>query len=94
MFICQDEDQRDRFLNAADRELTGQLWHPSAAPAEKIYIGRQRVIFASELDMHLGRLEARPAPSIPRHDPQRRDCAADIRGVRLPGHRDRYDRAA
>jgi hypothetical protein len=28
IFICQDEDQRDRFLTAADRELTGQLWHP------------------------------------------------------------------
>jgi hypothetical protein len=59
IFICQDEDQRDRFLTAADRELTGQLWHPSTASDEKVYIGRRRVIFACEPDMHLGRLEGR-----------------------------------
>jgi hypothetical protein len=29
IFICQDDDQRDRFLAAADHELTGHLWHPS-----------------------------------------------------------------
>jgi hypothetical protein len=93
IFICQDEDQRDRFLNAADRELTGQLWHPSAAPDEKVYMGRQHVIFACELDMHVGRLEARRVPGVPLDDP-RRHGAADVRRVRLPGHRDRLGRAA
>jgi hypothetical protein len=29
IFIRQDDDQRDRFLAAADHELTGHLWHPS-----------------------------------------------------------------
>jgi hypothetical protein len=46
MFICQDEDQRDRFLAGADDELAGQLWHQSAAPDENVYMGRQRVLFA------------------------------------------------
>ena len=92
MFVCQDEDQRDRFLNAADRELTGQLWHPSAAPDEMAYMGRQRVLFACELDMHRGCLEAWRVPSAP---PGKRDgSAAGVRGVRLPGHRDRCERAA
>ncbi len=94
MFICQDEDQRDRFLNAADRELTGQLWHPSASPDEKVYIGRQRVIFACELDMHVRRLEARRVPNFPPGDARRHDGGADIRGVRLPGPRERLERAA
>ena len=88
IFICQDEDQRDRFLNAADRELTGQLWHPSAAPDDKVYVGRERVLFASELDMHLGRLEARRVPGIPPGDARRGGHAADVRRVRLPRHRD------
>ena len=89
MFICQDEDQRDRFLNAADRELTGQLWHPSAAPDEMEYTGRQRVLFACELDMHVGRLEARRVPSVPPGNGRRDGGARVVRGVRLPGHRDR-----
>ena len=29
LFVCQDEDQREQFLAAADRELTGHRWHPS-----------------------------------------------------------------
>jgi hypothetical protein len=94
MFICQDEDQRDRFLNAADRELTGQLWHPSAAPDDMEYTGRQRVLFACELDMHLGRLEARRVPNVPPGDARRHGGAADVRGVRLPGHREHLKRAA
>ena len=30
LFVCQDEAQRAQFLTAADRELTGHRWHPSA----------------------------------------------------------------
>jgi hypothetical protein len=93
MFICQDEDQRDRFLDAADRELTGRIWHPSAAPDEKVYTGRRHVLFACERDAHTGRLEARRVPAVPADDP-RRPGAAHIRAVRLPSHRDRLDRAA
>ena len=93
LFVCQDEDQRDRFLRAADRELTGQHWHPSPAADDTVYVGRQRVLFACELDVHIGRLEGRRVPAVPSHDPRRRG-AADMRGVRLPGHRDRLERAA
>jgi Replication-relaxation len=94
IFICQDEDQRDRFLNAADRELTGQLWHPSSTPDEHAYIGRQRVLFACELDAHIGRLEARRVPTVPPDDARGWGRDADVRGVRLPGSRDRLGQAA
>jgi hypothetical protein len=94
MFICHNELQRDRFVSVADRELTGQLWHPSAAPDEKVYIGRQRVLFACELDVHVGLLGARRVPSVPPDDARRHGGAPDVRGVRLPGHPDRLERAA
>jgi hypothetical protein len=94
IFVCQDEDQRSRFLSAADHELTGQLWHPSAAPDENIYTGRQRVLFANELDVHVGRLEARRVPSVPPDNARRGGSDADVRRVRLPGHRDGDRRAA
>ena len=29
LFICQDPDQRDLFMAAADHELTGYRWHPA-----------------------------------------------------------------
>jgi hypothetical protein len=29
LFVCQDDDQREQFLTAADRELTGHRWHAS-----------------------------------------------------------------
>jgi hypothetical protein len=94
IFICQDKDQRNRFLNVADRELTGQLWHSSAARDDKVYMGRQRVLFACEPDVHLGRLEARRVPSIPPGEARHRGSDADVRRVRLPGDRDRLARAA
>jgi hypothetical protein len=72
MFICQDEDERDRLLDAADRELTGKLWPPSAAPDEEVYIGRRQVLFACELDAHARRLEARRVPAVPPDDRRRR----------------------
>jgi hypothetical protein len=94
MFLCQDEDQRERFLDAADRELTGQLWHPSAAPDEKMYVGRQRVLFACELDVHVGRLEASRVPRLSPNDARRPGHHRDVRRVRLPGHPDHGRQAA
>lgn len=89
VFICQDEEHRDRFLAAADVELTGQLWHPSAAPDQRVYAGRQRVLFACELDMHSGRPEATRVPSLPPDDARRDGDDAHVRRVRLPGRCDR-----
>jgi hypothetical protein len=94
LFVCQDEDQRDQFLAAADRELRGHLWHPSVGPERHVHVGRRRVLFACELDMHAGRLEAWRLPSLPPGDPRRRGRDGDVWAVRLPGQRRRGDRQA
>jgi Replication-relaxation len=71
LFVCQTEDQRETFLAAADRELTGHRWHPSAAPEQYDYIGRQRILFAVEHDAHAGRPEAWQLPAFPAGHPAR-----------------------
>lgn len=84
LFICQDAAQRDTFLAAADRELTGHRWHPSRPPSDHDHVGRRRVLFACEPDLHMGRVEARRLPPWPPNHPARRGCEADVRGVNLP----------
>jgi hypothetical protein len=85
LFICQHETHRDKFLAAADRDLTGHLWHPAADPSEKHYPGRRRTLFACEADIHAGILEARRVPGYPPGHPGRRGPLAEARRVRLPG---------
>ena len=80
LFICQDEEQREGFLDAADREVTGHRWHPDVAPERYTYTGRQRILFATELDVHAGRLEAWRLPTFPEGHRAR---AADLRRVRI-----------
>jgi hypothetical protein len=84
LFICQDEDQRDLFLAAADRELTGQLWHPMVASDRHVHVGRRRILFACEIDIHAARQEAWRLPALPPGHPRRRGRDADVRAVRLP----------
>jgi hypothetical protein len=94
LFVCQDEDQRELFLSTADREVTGQLWHPSAPREHHAYVGRRRILFCCELDMHIGRIEASRLPGYPPNHPRRRGRDAEVRRVRLPGHPDRAEQAA
>jgi hypothetical protein len=84
LFVCQDEDQRDLFLAAADRELTGHLWHPSVGASQHVYVGRRRVLFACELDIHAGHAEAWRLPALPPRHPGRQGRDADLHPVRLP----------
>jgi hypothetical protein len=85
LFVCQDETHRDKFLAAADRDLTGRLWHPSADPSEQQHPGRRRTLFACEPDTHAGVLEARRVPAFPPGHPSRRGPLGEARAVRLPG---------
>jgi len=85
LFICQDHQHRDKFLAAADHDLTGRLWHPSANPSQNHHTGRRRILFASEPDAHAHILEARRVPAYPPGHPHRRGAQAQSRGVRLPG---------
>ena len=85
LFVCQHETHRDQFLAAADRDITGRLWHPSAQPDEIHRPGRSRILFTCEADIHAGILEARRVPGYPPGHPARRGPLAECRGVRLPG---------
>jgi hypothetical protein len=80
LFICQDEEQRKLFLDAADREVTGHRWHPDVEPERYEYVGRQRILFTAEIDSHAGCLEAWRLPAFPQGHRARR---ADIRRVRM-----------
>ena len=64
IFVCQDEDQRDQFLYAADYELTGH--HDGLDYNRDRFVGRNRILFAVEQDMHAGRLDAWRVPAVPR----------------------------
>jgi hypothetical protein len=72
LFIGQDENQRGQFLSAADRELTGHRWHPSAPLKQHDHVGRRRILFAIERDAHDGVLEAWRLPAYPPDHPARR----------------------
>jgi Replication-relaxation len=80
LFVCQDDEQRDLFMDAADRELTGRRWHPDVGAEHHEYIGRQRFLFADELDAHAGYAEAYRLPALPLGH---RDRNGDIRRVRI-----------
>ena len=69
IFVCQDEDQLDQFLHAADYELTG--YHDCLDYNRNQFVGRNRVLFAVEQHMHAGRLEAWRVPAVPRDHPNR-----------------------
>jgi hypothetical protein len=80
LFVCQTQDQRQQLLTAADHELTGHHWHPSAPSEQHDYVGRRRLLFALEHDAHTGTLEAWQLPRLPPRHPAR-DPA--VRRVRL-----------
>jgi hypothetical protein len=73
LFVCQDDSQREQFLAAADRELTGHRWHPTVAVDRHEYVGRRRILFAIEPDAHAAVLEAWRLPAFPPDHPARDD---------------------
>ena len=84
LFICQNAEQRETFLAAADHELTGHRWHPSASPDRYEYIGRRHILFAVEHDAHAGNPEAWQLPAFPAGHPAR---DASVRRERLTAPR-------
>lgn len=79
LFVCQDAEQRDLFLHAADTQLSGYRWHPDAPPDQYDYVGRQRILFATEVDAHAQAMEARRVASFPREHPSRQGGARRVR---------------
>ena len=64
VFICQDDGQRDTFLQVAARELTGNLWH---AVAGHEHVGRDQILFVTEAAVHAGETVALRVPRDPEH---------------------------
>jgi protein involved in plasmid replication-relaxation len=87
VFVCQNDEQRQHFLAAADHELTGHRWHPSIRPEEHEYVARRHVLFVVERDMHRGAVDAWRLPTVPPGHPGR---VPDVRRVILPPRRARH----
>ena len=91
LFVCQDEDQRDVFMGAADRELSRHVWYPSVGAEQHVYVGRRRVLFACEIDLHARRLDTWRLPSFPPGPPAparprgRGTCGAPAATARYAG---------
>jgi hypothetical protein len=66
IFICCDEDHVLRFIQAADRYVTGRLAQPGVAEASWPYPGRERILFVAEQDIHDGDGRAWKLPAEPR----------------------------
>lgn len=83
VFVCQDEEHLETFLDVADRELTGHLWHSSDGAQGHEYPGRDHLLFVVELHVHAGNLTAWQVPHCPSGPVGRETDAA--RSVLLPG---------
>jgi hypothetical protein len=83
VFVCQDAEQRERFFYVEDCQVTGYRSHPSADLSEHDYVGRRRILFCAEPDMHAGDLEAWRLPAVPPRHPLRHD---GVRQVVLTRH--------
>lgn len=79
VFVCQNAEQRNIFLQSADRQVTGRVRRDGADR----FPGRLAMLFAAEPDMYAGDPIAYRLPHAPPGHPARADGAAAVR-VRLP----------
>ena len=82
IFVCMDEDHVMRFIEAADRCVTGRLAQPGVTEAAWPFPGRERILLVAERDIHDGdgrawKLAAEPG--------SHRGRQAAMRQVWLPG---------
>jgi hypothetical protein len=66
---CADEPTARRWAQAADELLTGRVSRMGDPDAEAAFHARRRIFFATELDLHCGRLQGF---RVPRHPPELR----------------------
>ena len=65
IFVCMDERSVLAHLVAADRDMTGWVAGLVGKLEDRVYIGRQRTWFVTELDVHRGSLRAWRLPDLP-----------------------------
>jgi len=82
VFVCQDDEHLDLFLDAADHELTGHHFHPYGQRSHEHYVGRRKITFAVEADMHQGDPTVYRVPNYPPGDDRRDNVYNE---ARLPG---------
>jgi len=82
VFVCQELEHCQRFVSAADHELTGHLWHPDVDASREEHVARRRIYFVRERDVHDVNLRAWRVPKFPPRHPAREAVA---RRVLLPG---------
>jgi hypothetical protein len=92
IFICQDRDHALQFLNAADRELTGNVYTPRVTDGED-WVGRRRIAFCVEPRMYEGSPRAWLLPERP---PRESDAntTRQLERIWLPGERAEMDSVA
>jgi hypothetical protein len=81
VFICQDNEHRERFLAAADWQLTAHQTRWADLNPEREYPVRDRFVFALEADIRDARAEA---VRLPRQPPAVANRDNRVRGVQLP----------
>ena len=83
VFVCQNEDQRDKFLHVADHQLTGHVGHASDGASGHEYPAREHMLFTVEVDMHRGDAGAQRLSPVPSGHPRRHERARPV-AVELP----------
>ncbi len=92
VFVCRDAPQARACAREADRLLTACQAYAGEYPAQWLYPGRELISFASERDVHQGRLAAWGVPPLPpavrqaaggdpaaaASDPEPRDLAVEL----------------
>jgi hypothetical protein len=78
---CADEPTARRWATAADELLTGRVARLGDADTEAAFHARKRIFFATELDLHCGRLQGF---RVPRHPPDLRRKLDGARAARQP----------
>jgi hypothetical protein len=74
VFVCRDQSNAKEFCRAADPVVTAAHAYGGEYPSEWRYLGRERMVFVAERDIHEGRLVAYALPSLP---PEVRVAGAD-----------------
>ena len=91
VFVCRDRGRARECARQADHVLTACRAYAGEYPSAWEYVGRERVIFASERDAHEGVLCAWGVPRLPPEvrvsaaggDPGRRDPLIELRKIHL-----------
>ena len=84
IFICQDRDHAIKFLDVADRELTGDVSRPWG---DDDCVGRRRIVVCLERSVYEGSPHAWLVPSRPRREWADEEGERRVTRMWLPGGR-------